>query len=215
MTMKLFASLTALGLVLAASGPAYAQQAADPEAAQFVCDLTGDCGSSVAQPAANAGSSAAEPANPARRGGGTRGFSFRRAGQGDASATAPTAVATAAPALVRPATVGQTNMGLTFVPGSSMLTDGARARLARYAVALQTPQLAARRLRIEGHTDATGSVQSNEILSRQRAQAAADFLVAAGIGRDRLDVIGYGSRRPLPGTAANAASNRRVMAVLL
>lgn len=218
MIMKLLASFTALGLVLAASTPAFAQsQAADPDTAQFMCDLTGECGAPAAAPA-----TAAEPqpgpstaTTPQRRtSSNTRGFSFRRAGQNDANATAPTAVATTQ-TVARPSQLGQTNMGLTFVPGSATLTEQARARLARYAVALQSPQLASRRLRIEGHTDATGSTAVNEALSRQRAQAAADFLASVGVNRSRLEVVGYGSRRPLTATAPNAAANRRVMAVLL
>lgn len=221
--MKLLASFTALGLVLAASGPAFAQQAADPETAQFMCDLTGDCATSTAEPAADA--AATPSASPQRRvSDKTRGFSFRRANQGGTATTTPTVVAsntvtsaTVAPriAVNRPAQIGQTNMGLTFVPGSATLTETARARLARYAVALQNPRLVSRRLRIEGHTDATGSAQANEVLSRQRAQAAADFLEAAGVDASRLEVVGFGSRRPLTGTAPNAAANRRVMAVLL
>jgi len=213
--MKLLASFTALGLALAASTPAFAQQAADPETAQFMCDLTGECADQAApaQPSAAAEPGAAT-ATPQRRSSPTRGFTFRRADQGSASATAPSAVATQQ-TVARPAQVGQTNMGLTFVPGSAQLTEAAKARLARYAVALKSAQLASRRLRIEGHTDASGSAQQNELLSRQRAQAAADFLAAAGISRDRLEVVGYGSRRPLPNTVPSAAANRRVMAVLL
>lgn len=217
--MKLLVGFSALGLVLAASTSAFAQEAAtaDPATAQFMCDLTGDCSTA---PVAGEPSSATsnEPAGAttgtARRGGTTRGFSFRRGNQPGSAATTPSAVASTQ-TVVRPAQVGQTNMGLTFVSGSAVLTDAAKVRLARYAAALRMPALASHRLRIEGHTDASGSAASNEALSRARAQAAADFLVQAGIDRSRLDVVGYGSRRLANEANPRDAANRRVMAVLL
>jgi outer membrane protein OmpA-like peptidoglycan-associated protein len=69
------------------------------------------------------------------------------------------------------------------------------------------------RFRIEGHTDAVGSHASNVALSRRRAQTVADFLVAMGVPRSRIDVQGYGPDRPLPGTTRYSPQNRRVEAV--
>jgi OOP family OmpA-OmpF porin len=198
------------GLMMTAM-PAFAQQAAEPagiEGQQLVCDLTGDCGD-TAEPA----TSAPDPAKKARTGK-QRGFSFdRQTAEGQtASATSVTAPAKA---LVKPAQVGAANMGLTFLTGSAVLTEGAKQRLARYAVALNSTKLAGRRLRIEGHTDASGNASKNQTLSQQRAQSVADFLVRAGVPATRLDVVGKGSSSPLPGTDPQAAANRRVMAVLL
>lgn len=82
-------------------------------------------------------------------------------------------------------------------------------------MALSSQKLAVRRLRIEGHTDASGSPKANRDLSLQRSQAVADFLVASGVQRARVEVVGHGSSRPLPGVPPQAAANRRVMAVLL
>ena len=75
------------------------------------------------------------------------------------------------------------------------------------------PQLVNMRFRIEGHTDSVGTRASNLALSQRRAQSVADFLVAMGVGRERLEVIGYGPDRPLPGTRGSAGENRRVEAV--
>ncbi len=69
------------------------------------------------------------------------------------------------------------------------------------------------RVRIEGHTDATGPAEVNELLSRQRAAAVASWLVTHGISADRLATEGYGSRRPIADEASpeGRARNRRVV----
>ncbi|WP_156678707.1 OmpA family protein [Sphingomonas profundi] len=211
--------LALLGCAMAMAAPAWA--APDAEEAQFTCDLTGDC-DTAAEPAAAAPGGApatATPGKPAPRGSATRGFSFRR-GQADGAPTQTASVAAPAPAAappkpVKPMRVGSADLGLTFEPASAVLTEASKARLAKYANALATPKLATRRLRIEGHTDASGSPVVNRNLSQRRAQAVADYLVQAGVDRQRLDVAGFGSSRPLPGVAPQAAANRRVMAVLL
>lgn len=216
--MKLVVSLGVLGFMLAATAPAHAQSQAqaDPEAAQIMCDLTGDCAEDVAAPNAAQGNDPAEAAHGGARGGKTRGFSFQRAGSADAL-PAPRATASAQPVarVAKPVQVGSSDLGLTFLPNSAVLTEPAKARLAKYAQVLDGPKLSSRRLRIEGHTDASGSAAANRDLSRRRAQAVADFLAASGISRNRLDVIGFGASRPLPGKQPSAPENRRVMAVLL
>ncbi len=45
-------------------------------------------------------------------------------------------------------------------------------------------------LGVEGHTDAVGSFEYNQQLSLRRAKAVADYLVAAGVSVNRLDVAG-------------------------
>ena len=182
----------------------------DPETAQFMCDLTGDCG--------EAATDAVAPATPApvsgARTSSTRGFSFKRATSEDQ----PTQAATARPvqrAMPRPVAAGSANLQLSFLPGSAILTEDAKARLAKYGVALNNPKLAARRVRIEGHTDASGSMKLNQTLSQRRAQAVADFLIKNGLPASRFEVVGFGSSRPLAGIPSQSAANRRVMAVLL
>ena len=207
--MRRLIGLGACISVLAFAGAAQAGTT-DPETAQFVCDLTGDCGDATAD--------AVAPATPApvsgARTSSTRGFSFKRATSEDQAAQTPSArpVQRAAP---RPVAVGSANLQLSFLPGSAILTEDAKARLAKYAAALNNPKLAARRVRIEGHTDASGSVKSNQTLSQRRAQAVADFLIDNGLSASRFEVVGYGSSRPLAGVPSQSAANRRVMAVLL
>lgn len=213
--MKLVVSLGVLGFALAAAAPAHAQS--DPESAQIMCDLTGDCVEEIADPNAAAGDPAAEPERGSPRGGKTRGFSFQRAPQAGAQTTTRVASASIPQTVrpTRPTQVGSSDLGLTFMPNSAVLTDAAKARLAKYAGVLAGPKLGGRRLRIEGHTDASGSAALNRELSQRRAQAVADFLMASGVDRSRLDVVGYGSSKPLPGKTPSAPENRRVMAVLL
>jgi outer membrane protein OmpA-like peptidoglycan-associated protein len=105
------------------------------------------------------------------------------------------------------------NLSLNFPTGSAALTPVAAAQARTFGQALLMPQLMNMRFRIEGHTDGVGSRASNIALSRRRAQSVADFLVAMGVPRSRIDVQGYGPDRPLPGTGRNSPQNRRVEAV--
>ena len=213
--MRRLIGLSACISVLAFTGVAQAETS-DPETAQFMCDLTGDCAD--AAPAATASQPA--PSTGGARTSATRGFSFKRAtSEGTAAATPP---ATTRPAAVgiqqRPAAkpaAGSADLKLTFLPGSAILTEEAKARLVKYAAALNNPKIASRRVRIEGHTDASGSARSNQSLSQRRAQSVADFLIANGVPASRFEVVGYGSSKPLAGMPAESPANRRVMAVLL
>lgn len=64
---------------------------------------------------------------------------------------------------------------------------------------------------IEGHCDERGTVEYNQALGEKRAQAARDYLLAAGIEAQRISLISYGKERPFA-TGADEASfqqNRR------
>jgi len=65
---------------------------------------------------------------------------------------------------------------------------------------------------IEGHTDNAGSDAYNETLSKNRANAVANYLKAANIASSRLTVKWYGETQPKVDntTASNMALNRRV-----
>jgi outer membrane protein OmpA-like peptidoglycan-associated protein len=67
-------------------------------------------------------------------------------------------------------------------------------------------------IRVSGHSDNTGDQELNDWLSRQRAQAVADFLQSGGIPAKRLQVIGKGASEPVAdnGTRAGRARNRRI-----
>ncbi len=68
------------------------------------------------------------------------------------------------------------------------------------------------RVVVEGHTDAVGSDAYNERLSQRRAQTVVDYLVHAGVARDRLEATGFGESRPVADndTEDGRARNRRV-----
>lgn len=66
-------------------------------------------------------------------------------------------------------------------------------------------------LDIDGHTDAVGTSESNQVLSDNRAKAVKDYLVKQGVAESRLFSTGYGEDKPVAdnNTAAGRAKNRR------
>ena len=68
------------------------------------------------------------------------------------------------------------------------------------------------KIRIEGNTDNIGTAKYNMGLSDRRAKAVMEYLVKAGIDKNRLSTIGYGFSRPIATNATNEgrALNRRV-----
>jgi len=66
---------------------------------------------------------------------------------------------------------------------------------------------------IEGHTDSVGSKESNDILSKKRANAVKDYLIAnKTIAASKVVARGYGSEKPLASNATpeGRAANRRI-----
>lgn len=92
---------------------------------------------------------------------------------------------------------------------SYTLRDDARASLDRDAKVLRDN--AEVRITIEGHCDERGTVEYNQALGERRAQAAREYLVAAGINGSRMEVISYGKERPFDDGHDEAAwaKNRR------
>lgn len=72
-------------------------------------------------------------------------------------------------------------------------------------------------LLVEGHTNDHGPADYNQRLSEARANAVVDWLVAHGVGSDRLLAKGYGFQRPLVphGTLDADKINRRVEFLVL
>lgn len=68
------------------------------------------------------------------------------------------------------------------------------------------------KLDIEGHTDNTGSVRHNQVLSGKRALAIKMYIVNKGVSHDRMTASGFGSEHPIAdnNTEAGRAKNRRV-----
>jgi OOP family OmpA-OmpF porin len=78
--------------------------------------------------------------------------------------------------------------------------------------ALESPQLAPYRIRIEGHTDSKGSSAYNLGLSRRRANSVKQFLMQHfDIDAERLFTEGRGENEPISSNATRAgqAKNRR------
>jgi len=69
-----------------------------------------------------------------------------------------------------------------------------------------------RAVKISGHTDNTGSEAHNLALSKKRAEAVAEFLVANGITINRVQTFGFGSTKPIVINATDEGrrKNRRV-----
>lgn len=65
---------------------------------------------------------------------------------------------------------------------------------------------------IGGHTDNVGSEPYNQMLSKNRALSVANFLIQAGIDKNRVVPKGYGSQKPLKSndTEENRQQNRRI-----
>lgn len=67
-------------------------------------------------------------------------------------------------------------------------------------------------LQIEGHTDNVGRSAANISLSRRRAEAVREALIARGVAADRLVAQGFGAEQPISDntTDEGRARNRRI-----
>jgi len=103
---------------------------------------------------------------------------------------------------------------ITFENDSAVLTPEGQAAVAKAAEILKANPAVV--VRIEGHTDGTGSAATNLTLSQARARTVLDALVAQGIAASRLSSEGFGETRPkVPDTTPdNRAINRRVEFVI-
>ena len=101
-----------------------------------------------------------------------------------------------------------------FDVGQATLRPGAVNEIVRLASFLN--ENPARTVRIEGHTDSTGSQTTNLVLSERRAEAVANARVAAGIDRRRMTTQALGPAFPVASnaTAAGRQQNRRVELVI-
>ena len=103
---------------------------------------------------------------------------------------------------------------ILFDTNEASLKNDARVVIAKLAgILLIMPEL---NLRIEGHTDSTGSLDYNQSLSERRAATVRDFLGQQGINGQRMVSVGYGLTRPVADnqTKVGRAKNRRVEIVI-
>ena len=104
--------------------------------------------------------------------------------------------------------------GVQFAIGAASLNADAQVALARFAGIVGIyPSM---QFRVEGHTDTTGSVETNRTLSLARANAVRDYLASQGVEAGRISVVGLGSDQPIAdnATSQGRARNRRVEIVL-
>jgi outer membrane protein OmpA-like peptidoglycan-associated protein len=96
-----------------------------------------------------------------------------------------------------------------FDTGKSEIRSESFAELDRLVKLLK--DVPALKIELSGHTDNTGSVQSNNKLSQDRAEAVVNYLASKGIAKNRLVAKGYGSSRPVDtnDTASGRQNNRR------
>lgn len=61
-------------------------------------------------------------------------------------------------------------------------------------------------IELSSHTDYVGNNDANKTLSEKRAQSVVDYLIKAGIAKDRLTAVGYGEEQPF---TVDAATTRK------
>lgn len=100
--------------------------------------------------------------------------------------------------------------GVVFETGKSMITPSSETVLEQaYNTLAQNPEIA---IEIRGYTDNAGKPKANVKLSQSRADAVREWLVAKGIGAERVTAKGYGPENPVaPNTTPEGkARNRRI-----
>ena len=99
---------------------------------------------------------------------------------------------------------------ILFDTGSAVLKDEAIAQLTQVGDIIA--KYGDDRVRIEGHTDSTGTKAGNEQLSMRRAEAVKRVLTSRGVQENQILVLGLGDTRPIADnkTADGRSKNRRV-----
>ena len=100
---------------------------------------------------------------------------------------------------------------IQFEFNSDRLTPTGKAVTDDVAQALKMPELANVKFRIEGHTDAKGAEEYNQVLSERRAKSVREYLVKKhGIAPDRIAAAGKGMHELQRPDAPFSQENRRV-----
>ncbi len=102
------------------------------------------------------------------------------------------------------------DLAIRFELNSDAIAPSSRKALDTLASVLNEPSAVNARFTVAGHTDASGNDALNLPLSCARAIAVRKHLLARGVAADRLSAYGFGSAKPLAGTSASDAVNRRV-----
>ncbi len=100
--------------------------------------------------------------------------------------------------------------GIGFDGGKAALTEDSEGILDRASAVIdRCPQAG---VEVGAHSDSDGSASLNRDLTQARAETILEYLVAAGVKRERLTAVGYGETKPIAdnATAAGKAANRRI-----
>lgn len=105
--------------------------------------------------------------------------------------------------------VDEAIQNLEFDLGKATIRPSSHASLNKVAVLLIEKNFS---LRLAGHTDNTGSMQTNMRLSKERAEAVKAYLVSKGANPSRIEATGFGPSQPIApnNTEAGRQQNRRV-----
>jgi len=104
-------------------------------------------------------------------------------------------------------------MQIHFYSASSQLSEEAMDQLENVGKALENPILNGKKFEISGHTDDSGTSETNLILSKYRAEQVRKYLLESfSIQPEALIVAYYGDTRPItPNSSSQSrALNRRV-----
>lgn len=107
------------------------------------------------------------------------------------------------------------SLQVQFAFGSAQLNEQGIGTLDLVADVLNDPGLVGHAFLVEGHTDAVGTDKANLKLSEARAKAALEYLIGRGVDQARLQMAGFGERKPLQGVNPEDGRNRRVEFVRL
>jgi outer membrane protein OmpA-like peptidoglycan-associated protein len=97
-----------------------------------------------------------------------------------------------------------------FKSGGTEITADSQQTIGQVMKAIETRN--PDEITVSGHTDSVGSVESNRVLSLNRAQAVASILVSRGIKKELIEITFHGKENQLIRTPDGAAEprNRRV-----
>ncbi|MDR0540248.1 MAG: flagellar motor protein MotB [Spirochaetaceae bacterium] len=110
-----------------------------------------------------------------------------------------------------------------FEPASAVINiESTRDILLRLGALLNSPEVAGRKFRVEGHTDTTpidpaGPWESNWELSTARSIAVLKYMLGVGVEEKRFQVAGFADTAPVSSddTPEGRANNRRVDVIIL
>ncbi|WP_310448897.1 OmpA family protein [Sulfuritalea sp.] len=98
---------------------------------------------------------------------------------------------------------------VTFPRGSASLSGEAQEFLSAVGQALKSRELMWTSMRIEGHTDVTGSPAVNQRLSKERADVVKSYLVK-NFGLKNIETVGRSSEQLKDPADPESALNRRI-----